>query len=111
MNYRTETPLDVEHVIAVIGHERLLSLFHLPVSEWGLTDREITRIKAGPHGYIAVYLVNDEFMGFPLDEMTVECECGDKFAARLLSHAMREYDTHAGNAPISHTITAEMLEA
>lgn len=117
MHYTSTTPTmpDLDHVIAVLGLERFSAyvgpaMQGVPVSEWGLTDREIARIAAGPHGQIGVYLLDNDYYGFAVQEWTVECECGATFSDRLLSNAMRGHDDHAGHH-VSHIHTADLLDS
>lgn len=111
MQYTTETPLDLDHVLTVIGKDRFMQHFHKPIADWGLTDNEIARLRVGPHGEIATYLVTRDLWGFDESVMVVECECGEKFEDRLLSSAMTAHDDHAGKAKHNWAITADMLEA
>lgn len=110
MQYTTTTPLSLDHVLDVIGKDRFVENFHLPISEWGLTEHECARLKAGPHGQIGVYLVDSEYMGMPFSEIIVQCECGAQFADRLLSGAQRQHDEHTGYVAQSHVHTADILE-
>lgn len=109
MHYTTSTPLDLDHVLAVIGKDRFIAQFHLPVEEWDITPYESARLKAGPHGSLAVYFVDTDYMGIEFTEVVVECECGEQFADRLLSQAQRKHDDHSGYVAASHVHTAEIL--
>jgi len=111
MHYTSTTPTlpDLDHVIAVIGLDRLLANLGKPVAEWGLTPDECERIRRGPHGQRGVYFLDSEYYGFTVQEWSVECECGTVFADRLLSNAMSAYDAHAGTV-VSHVHTAQLLE-
>lgn len=113
MQYTSTTPLpiDPDHVVNVLGRDRFTRCLALPVSEWGLTTDEIERLKRGPHGQKSVYILDTEYMGFTVSLWQIECECGHKITDRLVSHALRAHDTHAGIAATSHIHTAEMLEA
>lgn len=110
MQYTTVTPPSLDHVLTVIGKDRFIAQFDTPMHEWDLTPNEIARIKAGPHGQLAVYFLDTEYMGFPFTEVVIECECGQKFAERLLSEAQRQHDAHTGYIPESHIHTAQLLE-
>ena len=110
MHYTTTTPLSLDHVLDVIGKDRFVAQFHMPIEEWDITPYESARLKVGPHGAIGVYLVDSTYMGFDMSEFIVECECGDKFAARLLSQAQAQHDAHSGYVAASRVHTAELLE-
>lgn len=110
MHYTTTTPLSLDHVLDVIGKDRFVAQFHMPIEEWDITPYESARLKAGPHGALGVYLVDSDYMGIEFSEFTVECECGEKFTARLLSQAQALHDAHTGYVAPSHTHTAQLLE-
>ena len=101
--------IDIDHVANVIGKQRLLAVFHLPVTEWGLTADEIAAIAAGPHQTHDYTVSNQPFMGDPVGAWVVTCDCGWRAEHILLSKAQSQHDTHAGTV-VSHTITAQMLE-
>lgn len=109
MQHTTHTPPTLDHVLAVIGKDRFVRQFDLPFDQWDLTPREMLRIKVGSHGEMGVYLVDSEYAGITLTDVTVECECGELFSDRLLSRAQAQYDAHIGRAAVSHTHTAEIL--
>jgi hypothetical protein len=102
--------IDIDHVASIIGKERLLSVFHLPVTQWGLTPSEIAAIAAGPRQTHNYTVSNQPFMGDPVGAWVVTCDCGWRAEHILLSRAQSQHDTHAGTA-VSHIHTAEMLEA
>jgi hypothetical protein len=101
---------DIDHVASIIGKQRLLAIFHLPVTEWGLTADEIAAIAAGPHQTHEYALSNKPFLGDPVGAWVVTCDCGWTAEHILLSRAQSQHDAHAGTA-VSHIHTAEMLEA
>ena len=86
MNHSSQTALDLDHVLHVIGYARFTAQLNLPVTEWDLTADDIERLRQGPH-----HARSD----------------------RLLSAAMRDHDDHAHHAHIvvRPIHTAEMLEA
>lgn len=110
MHYTTNTPLDLDHVLTVIGKDRFVAQFHLPVEEWDITPYESARLKAGPHGSLGVYFVDSDYMGIQLTDVVVQCECGEQFADRLLSQAQAKHDAHSGYVAASHVHTAQVLE-
>lgn len=110
MHYTTQTPINPDHIIDVIGIERFIANFDKPPAEWGLTPDECAAILRGPHGQKALYFLDSEYMGLDISEWVVDCQCGKQFTDRLVSVALRAYETHAEIAPTSHIHTAEMLE-
>jgi len=113
MHYSRSTPLDLDldHVVNVIGIERFAANLDKPVTDWGLTVDECDRIRRGPHGARYVYLLDVAYFGTVTSDWTIECECGQQFAHRLLSGVMAKHDAHAGTAKVSHIHTADMLDS
>lgn len=110
MHYTTHTPLSLDRVLDVIGKDRFVAQFHLPVDQWDLTPVEIARLATTAHKALGVYLVDSDYMGIEFSEFIVECECGEKFTARLLSQAQAQHDAHSGYVAESHVHTAQLLE-
>jgi hypothetical protein len=118
MHYTSTTPFtpDLDHVILVLGIQRFAgyvgpAMQGVPVSEWGLTEHEIARIAAGPHGSVGVYLVDSQYAGFDTSEWVVFCECGHTSGHRLLSQAQAAHDDHANVVRAPRIHTADMLES
>lgn len=110
MQHTSHTPPPLDHVIAVIGHDRFTANFHKPIEEWDLTADECDRIAKGPHHAHSITLVETESFGFADAYWQVRCECGNTYTGRLYSDAIRVHEDHAHIAPISHVHTREILE-
>jgi hypothetical protein len=116
----SNTTLDINHVIEVVGEQRFIDALQLPDDEFhsvflrSLTPNETARLNAGPHGRIAVYLVDTEIPWddaiFTISEFIIDCECGERFTSRLLSLAQEKHDNHSGRVAVSHVHTAQLLE-
>jgi len=116
----SNTMLDIDHVIEVVGKQRFTDALRLTNWEYNniflpsLTPNETLRLHAGRHGEIAVYLVDTEIPWddaiFTISEFIIDCECGERFTSRLLSLAQEKHDNHAGRVPVSHIHTAQLLE-
>ena len=113
MNHSSQTALDLDHVLHVIGYARFAAQLNLPVTEWDLTADDIERLRLGPHHARFTTTIDTETWGFAETLWAVTCDCGLTFSDRLLSAAMRDHDDHAHHAHIvvRPIHTAEMLEA
>lgn len=112
MQHTTSTPLDIDHVIAVIGRQRFIDNFHLPMEEWGLTDREMARL-AHPeidHAVVRWYSHTVElFEGHPVEFIVAECSCGQSVEGVTYREVYSQHDRHTGWQAV-HVHTADMLE-
>lgn len=111
MNYTTETPLDLDHVLAVVGYARFSSFVTgTPITDIGLTPDEIDRLHKGPHHARTITLEDvDDYLSM----WRITCECGNVYTDIRLSVAHREHDDHAHVAHVNvrPVMRAEMLES
>lgn len=113
MNHHSHTPLDLDHVLHVIGKHRFISQLHLPVADWDLTPDEIDRLKRGPHHARFTLAHDTEAFGIVHTLWEVECDCGATFTNRLLSAAIRAHEDHAhlDHVNVRPVHTADILTA
>lgn len=111
MNRTTETPLNAEHALTVLGEQRFTALLTgTPPAELGLTPDEIDRLNRGPHHARAI--THEEVDDY-LSMWRITCECGNVYTDIRLSVAHREHDDHAHVAHVNvrPVMRAEMLES